>query len=389
MLQQIREQEKTYTMSENYYELLEISQTATKEEIKSAFRKKARKYHPDVNKAPDAEEKFKALGKAYETLMDDEKRSIYDRWGEEGLSNAGYSQQGPFDAGFGNLNDIFESFFGGFGFSGAYERNPNAPRRGEDIRVDIELEFEEAVFGTEKEIKIDHLEQCEVCKGTGYEPGSKPQTCPTCGGSGRVQQVTNTIMGQFTQISTCPNCNGSGQKITNPCKECRGSGSVEKEKTINVKIPKGVDKGAKIRVSQEGDAGKNGGPNGDLYIVLHVKEHEHFKREGFDIYSEIEISVPQAVLGDDINIQTLDGDRKISVPPGTESGKIVTLKDAGVPYLNNPNKRGNHFAILKIATPKTLTDEERKLYSRLFEISTGKQANEAGILDRFKKALHN
>jgi len=376
-------------MTTDYYELLEVSKTATKEEIKSAFRKKARKYHPDVNKAPDAEEKFKALGKAYETLMDDEKRSVYDRWGEEGLSNAGYSSQGPFDAGFGNLNDIFESFFGGFGFSSGYERNPNAPQRGGDIRVDIELEFEEAVFGVEKEIKIDHLEKCEECGGTGNAPGSQPQTCPTCGGTGRVQQVTNTIMGQFTQISTCPTCGGSGKKITSPCKSCNGSGSIEKEKTINVKIPKGVDNGAKIRVAQEGDAGKNGGPNGDLYIVLHVKDHTYFKRENFDIYSEIPVEIPQAVLGDEINIQTLDGDRKISVPCGTESGKILVLKDAGVPYLNNPNKRGNHYVVLKVRTPKTLTEEERKLYARLFELSTGKEANDESILKRFKKALHN
>lgn len=376
-------------MTIDYYELLGVSKSATKDEIKSAFRKNARKYHPDVNKAPDAEEKFKALGKAYETLMDDEKRSVYDRWGEEGLSNAGYSSQGPFDGGFGNLNDIFESFFGGFGFSSGYERNPNAPQRGGDIRVDIELDFEEAIFGVEKEIKIDHLEKCEDCGGTGNAPGSQPQTCPTCGGTGRVQQVTNTIMGQFTQISTCPNCGGSGQKITSPCKTCKGSGSVEKEKTINVKIPKGVDNGAKIRVAQEGDAGKNGGPNGDLYIVLHVKEHKYFKRENFDIYSEIPVEIPQAVLGDEINIQTLDGDRKISVPAGTESGKIIVLKDAGVPYLNNPNRRGNHYVVLKIRTPQTLSEEERKLYARLFELSTGKAANEESILKRFKKALHN
>lgn len=376
-------------MTADYYELLEISKDASKDEIKAAFRKKARKYHPDVNKAPDAEEKFKALGKAYETLMDDQKRSVYDRWGEEGLSNAGYSSQGPFDSGFGNLNDIFESFFGGFGFSSGYERNPNAPKKGGDIRVDITLEFEEAVFGIEKELKIDHLETCEVCGGSGNEPGSQPQVCPTCGGSGRVQQVTNTIMGQFTQISTCPHCGGSGQKIVNPCKNCKGSGSVELEKTINVKIPRGVDDGAKIRIAREGDAGKNGGPSGDLFIVLHVKEHEYYKRENFDVYTELPISVPQAVLGDEINIQTLDGDRKITVPSGTESGRILTLKDAGVPYLNNSSRRGNHYVVLKIATPQALSEEERKLYSRLFELSTGKEANEESILKRFKKALHN
>lgn len=376
-------------MTQDYYELLEVSKSASKDEIKAAFRKKARKYHPDVNKAPDAEEKFKALGKAYETLMDDEKRTVYDRWGEDGLSNAGYSSQGPFDAGFGNLNDIFESFFGGFGFSSGYERNPNAPQKGRDIRVDLELDFEEAVFGVEKEIKIDHLEMCEACGGSGNEAGTTPQTCPTCGGTGRVQQVTNTIMGQFTQISTCPNCGGSGKKINNPCKVCKGSGQVEKEKTINVKIPKGVDSGSKIRVSQEGDSGKNGGPNGDLYIVLFVKNHGYYKRERFDVYTELNISIPQAVLGDEVNIQTLDGDRKITIPTGTESGKVLTIKDAGVPYLNNPSRRGNHYVVLKVVTPKTLSDEERKLYARLFELATGKDVNDESILKRFKKALHN
>lgn len=373
----------------DYYEILEVSKTAGKDEIKAAFRKKARQYHPDVNKEPDAEEKFKMLGKAYETLMDDEKRAVYDQWGEDGLSNAGYSSRGPFDGGFGNLNDIFETFFGNFGFSSGYERNPNAPQRGRDIRLDMELTFEEAVFGVEKEIKIDHLEHCDVCNGSGVEPGSVPKTCPTCGGSGRVQQVTNTIMGSFTQISTCPNCGGSGQKITNPCKNCNGSGSVEKEKTIKVKIPKGVDNGAKIRVAQEGDSGKNGGPSGDLYIVLFVKEHEYYKREGYDVYTELDITMPQAVLGDDLNIQSLDGDRKVSVAAGTETGKIITLKESGVPYLNNPNRRGNHYVVVKVRTPKTLSEEERKLYSRLFELSTGKEVNDESILKRFKKALHN
>ncbi len=373
----------------DYYEILGVSKTAGKDEIKAAFRKKARQYHPDVNKEPDAEEKFKMLGKAYETLMDDEKRAVYDQWGEDGLSNAGYSSRGPFDGGFGNLNDIFETFFGNFGFSSGYERNPNAPQRGRDIRLDMELTFEEAVFGVEKEIKIDHLEHCDVCNGSGVEPGSVPKTCPTCGGSGRVQQVTNTIMGSFTQISTCPNCGGSGQKITNPCKNCNGSGSVEKEKTIKVKIPKGVDNGAKIRVAQEGDSGKNGGPSGDLYIVLFVKEHEYYKREGYDVYTELDITMPQAVLGDDLNIQSLDGDRKVSVAAGTETGKIITLKESGVPYLNNPNRRGNHYVVVKVRTPKTLSEEERKLYSRLFELSTGKEVNDESILKRFKKALHN
>ena len=263
----------------DYYEILGVTKDADKDEIKSAFRKKARQYHPDVNKAHDAEEKFKQLGKAYETLMDDDKRSVYDRYGEDGLKNAGFDNGGPFAGGFGDLNDIFNSFFGGMGGFGFSQRqvDPNAPQEGDDLRIDIELEFEEAVFGLEKQIKIDHLETCEVCKGTGAEPGSAPVKCPTCGGSGRVQQTTRTVLGHFTQITTCPDCGGKGTKIQNPCKACKGYGRIEKEKSIEIKIPAGVDNGSKMRLSGEGDAGKNGGPSGDLYVVLHVKSSDYFK----------------------------------------------------------------------------------------------------------------
>ena len=223
----------------DYYEILGVSKDASKDEIKSAFRKKARALHPDVNKAPDAEEKFKELGKAYETLSDDNKRATYDRYGEDGLKNAGFDTSGPFVGGFGDLNDIFNSFFGGmggFGFGGG-RPDPNAPVEGDDLRLDIEIDFEQAVFGCEKEIKFDHLELCPSCNGTGAEKGSQPQTCPTCHGSGHVQQVMRTPLGSISQIVTCPDCHGSGKKITNPCKDCKGQGKVEKEKKIKIKIP--------------------------------------------------------------------------------------------------------------------------------------------------------
>ena len=215
----------------DYYEILEVSREATKEEIKSAFRKKARTLHPDVNKAPDAEEKFKELGKAYETLMDDNKRATYDRYGEDGLKDAGFSTNGPFDAGFGDLNDIFSSFFGGmggFGFGG--RPDPNAPIEGDDLRLDIEIDFEQAVFGCEKEIKFDHLELCPECRGTGAEKGSQPVTCPTCHGTGQVKQVMRTPLGSIAQIVSCPDCHGKGKKISSPCKACKGHGKVQKEK---------------------------------------------------------------------------------------------------------------------------------------------------------------
>lgn len=375
-------------MSNNYYDILGVSQNASKDEIKSAFRKKARECHPDVNKDPCAEETFKELGKAYETLMDEDKRATYDRYGEDGLKNAGYNTSGPFDFGFGNINDIFESFFGGFGGFSEQSQNPNAPQKGSDLRLDIELEFEEAVFGVEKEIKIDHLESCEKCDGTGSKPGSTPSTCQTCGGTGRIQQVTQTILGHFSQITTCPNCNGSGTKITDPCQDCKGKGRVEKEKKLTVKVPAGVDNHSKIRISNEGDAGKNGGPNGDLYIVLYVKDHEYFNRKGNDIYTTLNVSFPQAALGDEVKIKTLDGEKSFTIPQGVEHDKILTIKSLGVPFLGEKNRRGDHHVIIKIQTPHHLTDEEKKLYTKLFEINQSKKHSES-ILDKVKNVLHN
>lgn len=372
----------------SYYDTLGVSKDASKDEIKSAFRKKARQLHPDVNKAPEAEEQFKELGKAYETLMDEEKRMTYDRYGEDGLKNAGYNTSGPFDFGFGNINDIFESFFGGFGGFSEQAQDPNAPQRGSDLRLDIELDFEEAVFGVDKELKIDHLENCEQCSGTGAKPGSTPSTCPTCGGSGRIQQVTQTILGQFSQITTCPNCHGTGQKITDPCPACKGKGRIEKEKTVKVKIPAGVDNHSKIRVSQEGDAGKNGGPSGDLYLVLFVKEHEYFNRKGNDIYTILNVSFPQAALGDEVSIKTLDGEKTLTIPQGVEHDKILTMKSLGVPFLGERNRRGDHHVVVKLQSPKKLSEEEKKLYAKLFELKHNAKASES-IMEKVKSALHN
>lgn len=374
----------------DYYEILGVSKNADKDEIKGAFRKLARQYHPDVNKSHDAEEKFKELGKAYETLMDDEKRALYDRYGEDGLSNAGFGGGGPFANGFGDINDIFNAFFGGMGGFGFSQRqaDPNAPQPGEDLRVDIEIEFEEAVFGVEKEIKIDHLETCETCKGTGAEPGSKPTTCNTCGGSGKVQQTTQTILGHFTQITTCPDCNGKGVKIQNPCKACKGYGRIESEKTLQLKIPAGVDNGNKMRVASEGDAGRNGGPEGDLYVVIHVKASDYYKREGINVFTKLEVSPAQAVLGDEITVKTLDGEKTITVPHGIQSKETVKIKGAGVPHINRSSHRGDHVIIVEVKTPKHLSDEEKQLYKKLYEINTGKKHSEKeSLMDKVKGAL--
>ncbi|MFA7657927.1 MAG: molecular chaperone DnaJ [Candidatus Gastranaerophilaceae bacterium] len=370
----------------DYYDILGVSKDAEKDEIKGAFRKKARECHPDVNKAPDAEKKFKELGKAYETLMDDEKRSLYDRYGEDGLKNAGFDNGGPFAGGFGDLNDIFNSVFGnmgGFGFS--RQVDPNAPQRGDDLRVDIEIEFEEAVFGITKEIKIDHLETCLACKGTGSEPGSRPTTCPTCGGSGKVQQSTQTILGHFTQITTCPDCMGKGIKIQNPCKACKGYGRIEREKSIELKIPAGVDNGSKMRLSHEGDAGKNGGAEGDLYVVLHVKSSDYFKRDGINVLTKLEISPAQAVLGDEITIKTLDGEKAVNISAGSQNGDFIRIKGAGVPHLGRSSQRGEHIVVLDVKTPTALSDEEKQLYKKLYEINTKKKFHEKeSIIDKVK-----
>jgi len=375
----------------DYYEILGVSKDASKDEIKSAFRKKARTLHPDVNKAPDAEEKFKELGKAYETLSDDNKRATYDRYGEDGLKNAGFDTGGHFAGGFGDLNDIFNSFFGGmggFGFGG--RPDPNAPIEGDDLRLDIEVDFEQAVFGCEKEIKFDHLELCTSCNGTGAEKGSQPVICPTCHGTGHVQQVMRTPLGSISQVVTCPDCRGAGKKISNPCKACGGHGKVQKEKKIKIKIPAGVDNMSKIRVSGEGDAGTNGGPAGDLYVVLHVKPSNYFKREGNDVYTRLDITPAQAALGDNVIVKTLDGDKEIVVQAGVQSGNSIRIKGAGVPYISRPSQRGEHIVVVAVKTPTKLSDEERNLYKKLYEIQNHKKSeHQSSIMDKVKGVFNN
>ena len=375
----------------DFYEILGVSKDASKDEIKSAFRQKARKLHPDVNKEPDAEEKFKELGKAYETLMDDGKRATYDRYGEDGLKDAGFNTSGPFDGGFGDINDIFESFFGGFGgFGGFGERatNPNSPQNGADLRLNLQIDFEEAAFGVKKEVKISHLESCDECNGTGAKSGSTPETCPTCGGTGRVQQVTQTPLGSFRQITTCPKCSGLGKVNKNPCPKCKGDGRLEVERTLTINIPAGVDNGSRIGLSGEGNCGKNGGRAGDLIVVLYVKEHKEFERDGFDVYSKVDVSFPQAVLGDTINVKTIDGEKELTIPAGVQHDQVLVLKGAGIPHLGNSSRRGNHNFVVKIKTPQSVSGEEKQLYKKLYELNCNKKTS-SSFVDKMKNVLHN
>ena len=369
----------------DYYEILGVERNATKDEIKHAFRVLARKYHPDVNKEEGAAEKFKEIGKAYETLSDDEKRQIYDRYGEEGLSNAGYNPN-SFNMNDIDLSEIFSSFFGGGfgGFSSGFRDDTQRVQRGDDLRLDIEVDFLDACFGLEREVQIRHLEPCESCNSTGIDKDAKDTVCPTCHGQGRIQQSTRTILGSFTSVTTCPNCRGTGKNPKAYCKVCHGVGAVEKNKTITVKIPHGIEHGSKMRVAHEGNAGRNGGASGDLYIVVHIKPSKDFARQGFDIFSQITISTPQAVLGDEIEIKTIHGVKIATIPAGTQNGDRITLKGEGVPYLGSDTQKGNHYVEINVAVPKKLTAEEEKLYKELYMLSKNQRSN---IFEKMKQTL--
>jgi molecular chaperone DnaJ len=359
------------TTRRDYYEILGVSRTASADEVKKAFRKKAKECHPDTNKSPDAEAQFKELGEAYDVLSDQNKRQVYDNYGHDGLKSGGYQPGWDFAEGFPDLGDIFASFFGGAGFGGG-QRRRGGPQPGNDLRMDLPLEFNEAVFGTKKEITFTHLENCEVCQGNGAAPGSGPTVCTTCGGQGQVRQTAQTIIGHFTQIVVCPGCQGTGSIIVNPCRSCHGQGRMAVETKRSIVIPPGVDQGTRLRVAGEGDAGTKGGPPGDLYVVLHIRAHEHFKRDGYHIYSLEEVPYPVMALGGEIEVTTLEGTEKIKVPAGTQNGHIFTLKGTGIPHLNNNSKRGDHYVEVQVAIPTHLGGEEKKLLQKLNELQQEK-----------------
>lgn len=365
-------------MARDYYEILGVDRNTDKEEIKRAYRRLARKYHPDVNKEPGADERFKEINRAYEVLSEPETRARYDRFGEAGVSGGG----GAPDMGdMGGFADIFESFFSGFSGTGQQQaRRRSGPTRGEDLRFDLKLEFREAVFGGEKQIKISHLETCGTCSGSGAKAGTRPRTCGTCSGTGQVRRATRTPFGSFTQVSTCPTCNGTGQTIEDKCESCNGLGLNQVTKKLKITIPAGVDSGTRLRVSNEGDAGQRGGPSGDLYVYLFVQADNEFEREGINILSEIKISYLQAILGDKISINTVDGKKPLTIPAGTQPDTILTLEGLGVPKLGNPVARGDHLIRVKIEIPTKIGSEEREVLEKLKEKQVGNAAK-GGIGD--------
>jgi molecular chaperone DnaJ len=368
-------------MARDYYEMLGVSRNADADELKQAYRRLARKYHPDVNKEPEAEDRFKEISRAYEVLSDADLRARYNQFGEAGVSSgAGAGYQDFSDMG--GIADIFESFFGGFGGAGGgaqSARRRSSPTRGDDLRFDLKLEFREAVFGGEQQIRINHLENCGTCQGSGAKPGTRPQTCGTCQGGGQVRRATRTPFGSFTQVSVCPTCNGTGQMITDKCDTCGGKGQNQVSKKLKLTIPPGVDTGTRLRVSNEGDAGQRGGPAGDLYVYLFVQEDPEFRRDGINVLSDLKISYLQAILGSQIAVKTVEGEEPLTIPAGTQPGTVLTLENHGVPRLGNPVSRGNHLITVVVEIPNRVAPEERELLEQLVQIRGDRAGKGNGV----------
>lgn len=362
----------------DYYDVLGVSKSASLDEIKRAYRRLAKKYHPDVNKEPGAEEKFKEVQEAYDVLSDEDKRANYDRFGHAGVDSQGFGGFGDF-GGFSDLGDIFEQFFGGFTSS---HRRHSGPRKGEDIRMQMTIDFEEACFGVEKEINLQREDECTRCAGTGARNKSDITTCSRCGGHGVVTSTQQTILGRVQTQHECPDCRGSGKIIKHKCTECGGIGKIRGTSKIKVKVPEGIDNGQQIRLAGRGNTGINGGPAGDLYIYFNVKPHEFFQREGNDIYFELPVTFSQAALGAELEIPTIHGNVIMTIPPGTQSQTRFKLKNKGVKSIQT-GRYGDQYVIVKVITPKNLTARQRALFEELSSIETDNDT----IFDRIKNVF--
>ncbi len=337
----------------DYYEVLELARQASVEDIRRAYRRLAKQHHPDINRGPGAEERFKEINEAYAVLSDEERRAAYDRYGHAGVQGL------PTDFGFG-FADIFEEFFG---MAGGRTRR-RAPRRGADLRLDVTISFEQAVFGVERELAFSRHEPCQACGGSRAEPGTTPIRCSTCNGSGEVRQVRQTFLGSIVNVTTCPQCRGEGETIATLCRACKGEGYLKMDIARAVPIPPGVDDGTQVRLSGEGEPGTLGGPRGDLYIVIHVEGHQFFRRRGDDVLLDLSVNVAQAALGAKVQIPTVDGDEELAIPAGTQSGTVLTLRGKGVPRLRR-NGRGDQLVLVEVEIPKKLSAEQRRLFTDL------------------------
>lgn len=386
----------------DYYEVLGVEKTASEEEIKKAYRKLAKKYHPDMNQGDKgAEAKFKELNEAYEVLSDKDKKARYDQFGHAGVDPNGFGGAGGFGSGgfggggfggfggSGGFEDIFDMFFGGAGggFGGGGARRKSGPQKGADLKYELEIEFEEAAFGVKKDVHVTRNETCNDCKGTGAKAGSSVETCRVCGGSGEIRFTQSTVFGRVVNVKTCDECHGEGRVIKEPCPHCKGRGSIRRSRKITIDIPAGVDTGSVMPLRGEGEPGLKGGPNGDLYIYMRVKPHDLFKREGINLYSEMPISFTQAALGDEIDVPTLEGKMKYSIPEGTQTGTTFRIKNKGIPSLKS-KIRGDLYFTVKVSVPKKLSEQQKELLRRYAEIS-GDDVEEQGksFFDKVKDAF--
>lgn len=368
----------------DYYDVLGVPRNASQDEIKQAFRKLARQFHPDVNKDHDAEEKFKEINEAYGVLSDADKRARYDRFGKQGLGDLGGARDYTTD-----FSDIFEELFG-FGFGGGRRGGGSSrrtPRRGRDLQMEVELSFEEAIFGAEKDLEFTRDEICGTCRGNGAEPGTMPRTCGTCGGRGEVRQVRQTFIVQMVETVTCPACGGRGELIDTPCHTCHGAGLERKHVKKKVAIPAGVDNGMQIRLPGEGQAGSNGGPSGNVFLQVTVKPHEYFRRKNNDILLDIDVNIAQATLGAAIEVPTVDGPARLEIPSGTQPGKVFTLKGKGVPRVRS-NGRGDQLVVINVDIPRKLTKDQRELFEQLAAtLGTTPRPKQKGFLDWLNETL--
>ncbi|MBX6770366.1 MAG: molecular chaperone DnaJ [Chloroflexi bacterium] len=361
----------------DYYEVLGVPRNATEEEIRKAFRKLAFQYHPDRNHSADANEKFKEINEAYEVLSDPQRRREYDQFGHQGVGAAS-SGFGGF-GGFG-FDEIFETFFG----TGTRTTTSRRAQRGADLRVDLRLTFEEAVFGCEKTIEVPRWEQCDRCAGTGAEPGTQPSRCPSCNGTGEIRRVQQSIIGQFVSVTICERCHGEGRVILTPCQECRGSGRVRAMHRVLVTVPAGIDDGQQIRLAGEGEPGLRGGPAGDLYVAVSVAPHPSLKRQGVDLIYDLAINVAQAALGDEVEVPTPEGPPvRVRIPAGTQSGRVIRLAGRGVPHLRSSG-RGDLLVRVRVVIPQHLTDEQRDLFQKLARTFGHEPHEDRGFFEKFK-----
>lgn len=374
----------------DYYEVLGINKGAGDDEIKKAYRKQAKKYHPDAHPGDkEAEEKFKEVNEAYEVLSDSSKRAKYDQFG-----HAAFDQNGGFGGGSGfggmdfDMGDIFGSMFG---FGGASSRRNNGPMRGNDVSMDMRITFEEAVFGATKEVSVSVVDTCDTCGGTGAKPGTHAESCKKCNGTGQERYVQQSIFGSMTSVRTCSACGGSGKTIKDPCTTCGGKGRVRKTKKFEVNIPKGIDNGQTIRLAGRGDSGIRGGSPGDLLITIYVSNHSYFVRKGTNIFCDVPISFVQAALGDTITVKTIDGEEKLTIKPGTQPETVMTIRGKGAPNVRNPRMRGDQVITLKVKVPTSLTSSQKDLL-RKFAEETGEDVKEGeedkkGFFERVKDAF--